>query len=288
MKAQKLARAALALVLMGSTGYVQAQNVPSEAAAAFGVKNMEIRLSAVEDQMREITGKVEKYEYTVKRLNDMLKKMQEDYDMRLTELEKTPLPAPAPTPQAALPPSTSPSPTEPNQTELPEHISGTLGNVHMRGDQVTGATSSPKAPDLPKPPEDYGLTAQEMYDRAFGLLRQANYEGAEGAFRKFIDKYPKDSLAHNANYWFAETYYVRGMFGDAAVAFANAYKHDPSGPKAPDSLLKLSMSLAGVEKVKDACSTLKALKQKYPKASSIIKDRTKSEWNRLKCDSVLK
>jgi TolA-binding protein len=43
------------------------------------------------------------------------------------------------------------------------------------------------------------------------------------------------------------------------------------------------MSLAGVEKTKDACSTLQALKVKYPKASSTIKERANQEWKRLKC-----
>jgi len=38
-----------------------------------------------------------------------------------------------------------------------------------------------------------------------------------------------------------------------------------------------------VKKVKDACSTLSALKKKYPNASSTIKDRAASEWKRLGC-----
>lgn len=276
----KLWGAALALVITCSAGTLYAQAVPfgPGSASALGIKNMETRLAAVEDQMRDLTGKVEKYDYGMQKIKKTMKKMQEDYELRLTELEQVPAPLPV------LPPSTM----ESNDSQLPQRVSGTLGGVRIRGGQVTGAIAAPNAPPLPDKPDDYGLTAQEMYDRAFGLLRQADYENAEVAFSNFVDKYPKDSLVNNAKYWYAETYYVRGMFGDAAVAFAEAYQQNPRGPKAPDSLLKLAMSLSGVDKMKDACSTLKALKKKYPKASSTIRGRAKGEWERLSCTKVLR
>lgn len=262
----------MAFMLGASPLYAQSTPFGPGSASAMGIKNMETRLSAVEDQMRELTGKVEKFDFALGRIEDSLKKMQEDYDLRLTELEKKPTPPPV------LPPSSMD-----NESAMPQRITGTLGSVRTRNGHVTSGRMEPSSPPLPEVPDDYGLTPQEMYDRAFGLLRQADYENAELAFSNFIDKYPKDKLVNNAKYWYAETYYVRGMFGDAAVAFAEAYQHNPRGGKAPDSLLKLAMSLASVEKKRDACSTLKALKTKYPKASSTIKDRAKSEWVRLQC-----
>lgn len=246
------------------------------------IKNMEVRLSAVEEHMRAVTGGSEKNDYAVRRLEEALRKMQEDYDARITRLERAPPPA-APVQQTA--PPTKPS------VETPEHpggisptsTEGSLGGVTMRGGRVTGAIADPKAPPLPDKPADYGLTAREAYDRAFDLLRQADYEAAQEAFEKFMEKFPEDKLVENARYWHAETFYVRGLFAQAAVAFAEAYQGAPTGGKAPDSLLKLAMALGGVNKTKDACSTLEALKAKFPQASSAIKDRTKEEWSRFKC-----
>ena len=127
-------------------------------------------------------------------------------------------------------------------------VNGTLGALKLQDGQVTGAIDNPQSPPLPATPPDYGLTPQEQYDRAFGLLRQANYDAAEKAFKGFIDKNPNDKLLDNAKYWYAETLYVRGAFYDAAVAFADAYQQNPKGTKAPDSLLKLAMSLGNRNK----------------------------------------
>lgn len=245
---------------------------------------METRLSAIEEQMRTLTGKVEQIDYATRRLDQTLQRLQSDYDARLGKLETAvaqtqaaPQPQPQPQPQAA-PAAEAPAEAAPVPTP-----NGTLGNMKMRDGEVTGGSVSPKAPPLPKKPADYGLTPQELYDYAFGLLRQADYDQAEKSFKTFIDKNPKDKLIENAKYWYAETFYVRGRFSDAAVAFAAAFEQRPQGAKAPDSLLKLALSLAAIDKTEDACNTLSALKTKYPKAPATIRSRTDQERARLKC-----
>lgn len=248
--------------------------------------HMETRISAVEDQIRTLTGKVEQVDFMLRRMDQTLQRLQGDYDARLTKLENAPPPAAAPAPVATQPTAAQ------QQQQAAAHdedaadapaVNGSLGGVKVRGDKVTGAVVNPKTPPLPEKPDDYGLTAEEHYTFAFGLLRQANYEKAEKAFHGFIQKYGKDKLIDNAKYWYAETFYVRAKFGDAAVAFADAFETNPKGTKAPDSLLKLAMSLASVDKVPDACSTLGALKAKYPTASATIRARADQERARLKC-----
>ncbi|MGE4352185.1 MAG: tol-pal system protein YbgF [Bdellovibrionales bacterium] len=248
------------------------------------VTNMEMRLSSVEDQLRALTGKVEQMDYKARRLETALQRMQDDYEQRLMKLETA---ASATRQQVSVP--ASPASSEPsdenedeNTSEQPA-VTGSLGGVKVRGNTVTGGIINPQSPPLPDKPDDYGLTAQEAYDRAFGLLRQADYENAEKAFKGFIDKFKDDKLVDNAKYWYAETFYVRGKFGDAAIGFADALQQNPKGNKAPDSLLKLAMSLGAMEKTQDACDALSALKAKYPTASSTIRSRAKQEWARLKC-----
>lgn len=265
-------------------GYTGA-NAYSAAATA-----METRLSAVEDQMRALTGKVEQIDYALRRIDQSLQRLQGDYDARLNKLETAPPPAAhaapsasAPASSAATPPAAGTETTASEEGAETPAVTGSLGGVKVRGDKVTGAIVNPKAPPLPDKPADYGLTAQEHYSHAFGLLQQANYEEAEKAFKSFIEKHGQDKLIDNAKYWYAETFYVRGKFGDAAVAFAEAFEQNAKGTKAPDSLLKLAMSLAKVDKVQDACSTLAALKAKYPTASATLRVRADQERSRLKC-----
>lgn len=268
----------LGLFLMPlSSAFAQAQAAPQTP-----ITHLELRLSAIEEQMRGLTGKVEQVDYMLRRMDQILQRMQEDYELRFSDLEKNkrqhmsvPAKAPAAAPQQAQAAQQPAAPTEP--------VTGTLGSVKVRGNQITGGSVAPNAPALPDTPEDYGLTAQEQYDRAFGLLRQADYDAAEVAFKKFFDKNAKHKLVSNAKYWYAETFYVRGKYGDAAVSFAEAYSHSIKGPKAPDSLLKLSMSLRALGKKKDACGALTALKMKHPRAAKSIRKRAAQERRKLKC-----
>lgn len=252
---------------------------PARAQAVPGTgPNYETRLSALEDSMRDLNGRLEQLEYSVRRLDQTIQRMQQDTDARLSKLEAGAAQASAPSAPAAVQPQ--PQVAGGEQTVNPD---GTLGDLKVQNGRVVGGAVSPKAPPLPETPPDYGLTPQEQYDDAFGLLRQADYDGAEKAFKSFIDKNPKDKLIDNAKYWYGETLYVRAKFDEAAVAFADAWQQNPQGPKAPDSLLKLAMSLAAIDKTKDACTSLGELSAKYPNASPTIRQRASEERTKLKC-----
>lgn len=249
--------------------------------------NMEPRITALEDEIRTLNGKIEQLEYTIKRNETAMQRMQADLDLRLAKLETPASQLPQPTtvpvklPTTTMPPLTR---DDPPPVVIPAPpVNGTLGSLKMNGGVITGGAINPVAPPLPAAPPDYGLTPQEQYDRAFGLLKQADYDNAEKAFKTFIDKNPKDKLLDNAKYWYGETLYVRGRFNESAVAFAEAYQQNPQGSKAPDSLLKLAMSLENIDKVTDACTTLIELKTKYPNAPVNIKNRADEERAKMRC-----
>ena len=84
---------------------------------------------------------------------------------------------------------------------------------------------------------------KELYETAYGYLLQRDYGAAQAAFDDFLAKYPNDSLSGNAQYWLGETHFVRGQYKAAAGAFLKGYQTYAQSAKAPDSLLKLAMSL---------------------------------------------
>ena len=65
--------------------------------------------------------------------------------------------------------------------------------------------------------------------------------------------------------------------------FLNAYEKNKQSPKAPDVLLKLGLSLAGLEKKKEACATFRELNRAFPNAPDGVKDRAGQESKRLAC-----
>ncbi len=249
--------------------------------------NFETRLSAVEDQLRTLTGKLEQIEFAVRRMDQAQGRAGSDNDMRLQKLEQqmqnVTAQIAAPNFQAGGRGAAASDVPNAGGSSDDEDVTGTLGALKMRGGSVTGGVNKQKTPALPATSSDYGLSSQEQYDKAFGYLRAASYDDAEKAFKAFIDKNPKDKLIDNAKYWYAETFYVRGKFGDSAVSFAEAYEANPKGAKAPDALLKLAMSLGSLNKTDDACATLVALKTKFPNAPKTISARAEQEKARLKC-----
>ncbi len=122
-----------------------------------------------------------------------------------------------------------------------------------------------------------------VYESAYQLLKQTDYIGAEKALRAFLEKYPEDSLAGNAQYWLGETYYVRGQYEAAAVTFAEGFKKYKTSTKGPDNLLKLGMSMSRLGKEKEACTAFKSLSKEFPNASQTLKSRAQNEAEKLSC-----
>ena len=126
-------------------------------------------------------------------------------------------------------------------------------------------------------------STRERYMFAFSLLRQAKYESAELALKEFLDTHSGEKLAGNARYWLGETYYVRRAYVLAAETFLEAFEFDREGVKAPDSLLKLGMSLAALGKGKEACAAFGKLAQEYPEATDEIKRSLERQFTKSSC-----
>lgn len=200
----------------------------------------------------------------------------------------SPMPPLAPTPSAGVPP--------------PSSQPGVLGT--MSASELAAAQRAQAGAPVPPPPPQAAMSqpamsqpaaaqtaavtlppgsARDQYEYAYSLLRQRNYEGAEIAFRQFVDKHKTDELTGNALYWLGETHYVRRQFEPAAIAFLEGYKNFPKGSKAPDNLLKLGMSLAGLNRQKEACTTLAKLNSEFPDAASNLKAVADNERRKLAC-----
>ncbi len=128
-----------------------------------------------------------------------------------------------------------------------------------------------------------GGNPKQDYERAYGHLLQEDYGAAETAFRDFLAKYPNHGLSGNAQYWLGESYYVRGAYKTAATAFLEGYERHRKSAKAPDSLLKLAMSLDRMGQRDAACSSLSELSARYPNAAPHVQRRAKSERRRAGC-----
>jgi tol-pal system protein YbgF len=217
--------------------------------------------------------------------------MNADIDFRLQALEKAGAAAPAvasatapaaTTSTASAPAETAPQPAPAETTTAsvapPEPALGSQPGVlgTLPADPQTGEL-------MPAVNSGVADTPEAQYQAAFALLRQAKYPEAEGAFKAFLQRFPDGPLAGNAQYWLGETFYVRGDFQNAAVAFAQGYQRYPDSSKAPDNLLKLSMSLSELGRAADACAALNQLQAKFPTLPGKIADRAQQQRQRNQC-----
>ena len=140
---------------------------------------------------------------------------------------------------------------------------------------------SGKVPSLKGKVEDQEEKSE--YDIALATLKDGDFEAAEKKFFDFIANHPSNKLQSNATFWYAETFYRRGIFDKSAINYLQSYKKYPKGDKAPDALFKLANSLAHLNKNKEACSMLEKLESEFPSRSGDSLSRAKEIGDKLHC-----
>jgi len=207
-------------------------------------QRLEERLQGLDLQLRESTGAIEKLQFELRSAYQRIEKLE-------SELAASRKPVDSTTKNE----TSKPAPLQPSQSSAPNNLPGTL----PAGD------------------------AQVEYDAAFGLLRRGEFEAGEQAFNVFLMQHPEHKLAGNARYWIAETLYARQRFQEAASAFLEAWQKDIRGPKAPDNLLKLGLSLGKMGKNKEACISLNKLLSDYADAPARISNIASRERQSMNC-----
>jgi tol-pal system protein YbgF len=141
------------------------------------------------------------------------------------------------------------------------------GNVNP--DAIETVSLAPESPET-------------LYERSNESLLRRQFGDAESGFSSFVSKYPDHSLAGSAQYWLGETYYAQGDFRQAAQNFLQGYKGYPKSRRAPDSLLKLGISLNKLGQTQQACAAFGALGGEFPNAVD-AKKRAQAESKRAGC-----
>jgi len=281
--------------------------------------NLEVRMSQMESQIRELTGLIERQGYEVSQIKSHLDRALSDIDYRLSSSKGV---APASERHATHQPRTGKAGFDtklsmqdfsnmPGQANAGNHIVnppqggvvisdqkdfnnptvktlGTLKHSELTREPLSSTLAEPAAGLSTTSPVISTTSAvakpEMMYETAFMLVREADYTKAEQELKTFLTTYPSHSLAANAQYWLAETYYVRGDFHEAAKQFAKGYQEYPQGAKAGDNLLKLGLALAKLDKTSDACLTFQQLDKDFPGDNSPVKRRASQEKKRLACE----
>jgi tol-pal system protein YbgF len=246
-----------------------------------GVGGGGARLNDVENALRDLRGQVETLTFQVRQLTEQLDLARKESNYRLGALEGG---APAgafatspgaPPPTARTTPGVGGPPIPPQQKPSGSYgapiklTPGTGSDVQGRPPGTLGSVPAEALPD----DAPGGLSPRQQYDAAMELLSRAQYAEAQSAFRGFVTANPADELAGPAQYWIGDISFTQKDYAGAAKSFAELLKRYAKTPRAPDAMLKLGLSLMELGQKKEGCTTLGAIKSKYPNANKAILDR---------------
>lgn len=280
------------------------------------------RITALEEQVRALSGTIEELNFQILQMQEQLRKMQEDNEFRFQELEQKKSDAgaapdtsvagtaPAAGPPAAAGTTASTTPAGPGTIEevivedgtgepgattgAPARTFGTItfdasGNV--TGGADGGLPGVAVGSDGATAPSDETVVAalpatddpDEVYRNAYQFILSGDYGTAETGFRDHITRFPADPQTADARFWLGEAQLGQKKYRDAAETLLAANKEFPSARKAPDMLLKLGVSLVGLNQRDVACATFTEIGRRYPDISGALKERVKQEQALASC-----
>ena len=282
-------------------------------ARAQDAAEMLLRLDRLEQLVRQLTGQLEQVQNQNRRLEEQVRRFQNDTDFRFKEMEggrggARPQPQPgapanpprqqrgdafdpaanpagpgAPQPLGspnsatpARPPRTAGNAVVTNPGQIIEGEENAIGRDPRQPADLTprGSTASiPTQPGTPRGKLDLGRQQ----------LANGEYETAEGTFREFARSHPQDRQLSEAVMGLGDSFFQRQRWREAAEQYVDmTTKYGRSG-RAPEAELKLGISLRGLGAAKEACDVLNNHGKKHPNAPAAIKQGVARELQRARC-----
>ena len=195
-----------------------------------GLVNILKQIEQLQSDSQALRGQVEQLQFQLEQANTAQKQQYQDVDRRLQGIEK--------------------SATERSSQQ------GDGASV-LDGKEL-------KAGQLPVP----GGSDRANYQAAFELLKQGRHKEANAALRQFMVAFPDSSLIDNAQYWLAETDYVRQRYEKALAEFTVVVDKYPKSRKIPDALLKIGYCNYELKRYSAARKSLQAVVASYPETTA--------------------
>lgn len=226
---------------------------------------IEVRISNLEEQMRQLYGRVEELEFKTNQLQQMITNNPNAMG-------------------SARPQDLAPVPFDSQENDFQQNQRNNFAqnnqennfSSNMAGESQENLDEKVNEADIMLKNEEQEMqTPEELYKTAFLALSDKDFIKARELLQKFIVRYPNHKLIGNAYYWIGETFYVEKDYVKASSAFKEGYEAMPQGHKAHDNLLKLGLSLENLGKQAEACVVYNKLISEEP--AEFILRRAESE-----------
>lgn len=228
---------------------------PISGASGDVVAQLVVRVSALEEQMRTLEGRISEVENAQHRDHDDLSKQISDLAFKLG--------------QGGPPPVGSPGPT----------LGAPPPNAGVSAGMDLGAPSPGLVPSVAPPVHRAPELALKQGNAA---LARRDYAAAEAAAREVL------ALGHGARGGDAAFLLARAQAGqheykDAAASFYGVYKASPRGTRGAESLLGVANALIGLGDMVPACQALAKVSAEFPRPEGYVRAGVASARKRASC-----
>jgi TolA-binding protein len=214
------------------------------------------RVTTLEEETRRLRGRVDEAENRDRRLAADVQKLTEDMEYRLQRVEGGAAAARPAAPAApAAPPAAVARPAAP---------------------------TAPVAPVVPPPAAATPRTAERALSDGQAALARRDYPAAEAAAREALATRGGTQQA-NAQLLLGDALSGKRDWGNAAIAYNEAYTRARTSPRAPEALLGLAGAFQGLGSRREACDTLNDLRSNHPNLSAALQERATAARARAQC-----
>ena len=168
---------------------------------------------------------------------------------------------------AGPPPGTAPG----TVSAQPEAAPGSAGGETPPAQAAAPAAATPAAPAAAANadsgsarPVDEGSTELAIYDAARGDFARGNYALARDGFDELLRRFPASSLADNAAYWLAESFYAEAQYLQALERYEEILIAYPEGDVRPAALLKTGYCRLELGFPEEAARSFERLRLLFP------------------------
>lgn len=236
------------------------------------------RVSVLEGEIRRLTATVEELRHQVRQIGAEAARRFSAIEFRLTDLEGGDVSTLQPVPPLGM--STR---SDGAAAAASDRSSGSGIVPGPSGEGTFGGL--PVSPSGAVQGEVTDAERAEL-DQAAQDVREGRFERAEDRLRRFLDAHPGSPLAGEAWYWLGESQFVNGDHGAAAQSFLKGYNANTTGPRAPENLYRLGVTLGRLGQTREACLTLREVGKQFPESpeSSVARAEAEAEAAALSCD----
>jgi TolA-binding protein len=259
-------------------GYSYQQAPPSQGAANDMVAQLLSRVNTLDDQVRDLRGRIDELQNQTQQQNADLSKQLADLRF---QVQNGGAGAGIPHAESGDAPSEAPPPEGPMTSPQP----GDLGALSAQSPQEyqpnrqTPLTA--QSPRQPSPP--VRRTPEIAVHDGYAALAQRDYQLAEGAARDVLNNYRTSPRAYDAQFLLAEALTGEHQYSQAAIAYDDSYNRNRKGIHAAPALVGLASSLASINEKRAACETLVKLHAEFPQSAAQLRPQIASVRQRAGC-----